>query len=31
MIIFNVYIGNSTKSEIKYDLEHGKLVNYLEN
>ena len=31
MIIFNVYIENSTKFEIKFALEHGKLVNYLEN
>lgn len=27
----NGYIGESTKSEIKYAKEHGKVVNYLEN
>ena len=26
----NVYIGDSTRSEIAYALEHGKKVNYLE-
>lgn len=25
------YIGDSTKSEIKYAKEHGKIVNYLED
>jgi hypothetical protein len=27
----NGYIGNSTKSEIQYANEHGKVVRYLEN
>ena len=31
VINVNGYIGDSTKSEIKYALEHGKVVNYLEN
>ena len=31
VINVNGYIGESTKSEIKYALEHGKGVNYLEN
>jgi len=26
----NGYIGDSTRSEIAYALEHGKKVNYLE-
>ena len=30
VINVNGYIGDSTKSEIKYALEHGKRVNYLE-
>lgn len=25
------YIGDSTKSEIEYAKEHGKIINYLEN
>ena len=31
VINVNGYIGDSTKSEIEYALEHGKKVNYLEN
>lgn len=30
VINVNGYIGDSTKSEIKYAKEHGKVVNYLE-
>lgn len=32
IFVINVdgYIGDSTKSEIKYAKEHGKVVNYLE-
>ncbi len=30
VINVNGYIGESTKSEIKYAQEHGKTVNYLE-
>ena len=30
VINVNGYIGDSTKSEIKYAHEHGKVVNYLE-
>lgn len=30
VINVNGYIGNSTKSEIEYAKEHGKVVNYLE-
>lgn len=30
VINVNGYIGDSTKSEIKYAKEHGKIVNYLE-
>lgn len=30
VINVNGYIGESTKSEIKYAKEHGKTVNYLE-
>lgn len=30
VINFNGYIGDSTKSEIEYAKEHGKIINYLE-
>ncbi len=30
VINVNGYIGDSTKSEIEYAKEHGKIINYLE-